>query len=155
MDPQWIGTVSTLAGVLVAGVIGLLRDARAEARQVAREESQRRHDIDEARFESRKDAYVGFAAACQTVINETDQYDYDHQGELPGDHGHEGPLKRLIGALDLVLIIGPEPAADAALEASKHLHAWVFAAGSTRQQAVEAVNKFQSLARRILKYDHP
>ncbi len=118
MDPQWIGTVSTLAGVLVAGGLGLMRDVRAEKRQLARDESQRRHEIDEARFESRRDAYVGFAAACQTAINETDQYDFDHQGELPGDHGHEGPLKRVIGALDLVLIIGPKEAADAALEAS-------------------------------------
>lgn len=154
MDPQWIGTISTLAGVLVAGGLALVRDARTENRQVSRDESQRRHEIDEARFESRKDAYVGFAAACQTVINETDQYDFEHQGELPGDHGHEGPLKRLIGALDLVLIIGPNQAADAALEASKHLHAWTFTAGSTRQQAVEAVDDFQHLARRILKYDH-
>lgn len=71
MDPQWIGTVSTLAGVLVAGVLGLVRDVRAEKRQLARDESQRRHEIDEARFESRRDAYVGFAAACQTAINET------------------------------------------------------------------------------------
>jgi hypothetical protein len=154
MDTQWIGTVSTLAGVLVAGGLGLVRDARAEKKHVARDESQRRHEIDEARFESRRDTYVGFAAACQTAINETDQYDFDHQGELPGDHGHEGPLKRVIGALDLVLIIGPNEAADAALEASKRLHAWAFTAGSTRQQAVEAVDAFQTLARRILKFDH-
>jgi len=154
MDPQWIGTISTLAGVVVAGGVAAVRDARAERRQVARDDSQRRHEIDEARFESRRDAYVGFAASCQTAINDTDQYDFDHQGELPGDHGHEGPLKRVIGALDLVLIIGPTEAADAALNASKHLHAWAFTAGSTRQQAVEAVDQFQALARRILKFDH-
>lgn len=154
MDPEWIGTISTLAGVLAAGGLGLIRDARAEKKQVARDESQRRHEIDEARFESRKDAYVGFAAACQMAINKTDQYDFDHQGELPGDHGQEGPLQRVIAALDLVLIIGPKEAADAALEASKHLHHWAFTAGSTRQQAVEAVDEFQALARRILKFDH-
>jgi len=154
MDPQWIGTISTLAGVLVAGGVAAVRDASAERRQVARDDSQRRHEIDEARFESRRDAYVGFAASCQTAINETDQYDFDHQGKLPGDHGHEGPIKRVIGALDLVLIIGPTEAADAALNASKHLHAWAFTAGSTRQQAVEAVDEFQALARRILKFDH-
>ena len=153
MDPQWIGTVSTLAGVLVAGGLGLVRDVRAEKRQLARDESQRRHEIDEARFESRRDAYVGFAAACQTAINETDQYDFDHQGELPGDHGHEGPLKRVVGALDLVLIIGPKQAADAALAASTQLHAWAFTSGSSRQQAVDAVDAFQALARRLLKLD--
>lgn len=152
MDPQWIGTISTLSGVAAAGAVAALRDARAERRQIAREDARRRHEIDEARFESRRDAYVGFAAACQTSINETDQYDYDHQGELPGDHGHEGPLKRIITALDLVLIIGPAEAESAALKASKHLHAWAFESGS-RQDAVDAVNEFQRLARRILKFD--
>jgi hypothetical protein len=72
MDPQWTGTVSTLAGVLVAGRLSLIRDVRTEKRQVARDHAQRRHEIDEARFESRWDAYVGIAAECQTAINETD-----------------------------------------------------------------------------------
>jgi hypothetical protein len=153
MDQQWIGTISTLSGVLVAGGLGLVRDARAEKRQTTRDENQRLHEIDEARFESRKDAYVGFAAACQTAINETDQYEYDHQGELPGDHGHEGPIRRVISALDLVLIIGPREAADAALEASTQLHGWAFSSGS-RKRAVDAVDEFQALARRILKFDH-
>ena len=44
MDAQWIGTVSTLAGVLVAGGLGLIRDVRAEKKQLARDESQRRHE---------------------------------------------------------------------------------------------------------------
>ena len=152
MDPQWVGTISTLAGVLVAGGLGLFRDARTEKRQAARDDAQRRHEIEEARYESRRDAYVGFAAACQSAINETDQYTVDHQGDVPGDNGHEGPLKRVIGALDLVLIIGPKEAADAALKASTHLHGWAFA-GSTRTQAVDSVDEFQSLARRILKLD--
>ncbi len=153
MDPQWIGTISTLAGVLVAGGLGLLRDSRTEKRQVARDESQRRHEIEEARFESRRDAYVGFAAACQAAINETDQYDFDHQGELPGEHGHEGPLKRVIGALDLVLIIGPEEAANAGLEASKHLHCWAFTSGSTRPPRRSMRSTSLNLTRRILKLD--
>lgn len=85
-----------------------MRDARAEKRQISRDESRRRHEIDEARFESRRDAYVGFAAACQTAINETDQFDSEHQGQLPGDRGYEGPLQRVIAALGLVLIIGPD-----------------------------------------------
>jgi hypothetical protein len=55
-------------------------------------------------------------------------------------------------ALDLVLIIGPKEAADGALDASKDLHAWAFTAGSSRQQAVDAVDEFQSLARRLLKH---
>ena len=59
----------------------------------------------------------------------------------------------MIGALDLVLIIGPKEAADAALEASKHLHGWAFTSGSSRQQAVDAVDDFQGLARRLLKLD--
>ena len=46
MDPQWIGTISTLAGVVVAGGVAAVRDARAERRQVARDDSQRRHEID-------------------------------------------------------------------------------------------------------------
>jgi hypothetical protein len=96
---------------------------------------------------------VGFSAACQTTVNGTDQFDFAHQGELPGDRGYEGALERVIAGLGLVLIIGPDEAANAALEASKHLHAWAFTAGSTRQQAVDAVDQFQTLARRILKFD--
>ncbi len=120
---------------------------------LAHDESQRRHEIDEARFESRRDAYVGFASACQAAINETDQYDFVNQGELPGDHGHEGPIKRVIAALDLVLIIGPEEAADGALSAFKHLHAWTFTSGSTRDKAVNAADAFQDLVRRLLNLD--
>lgn len=66
-------------------------------------------------------------------MNETEQYDFDHQGELPGDHGRERRLKRVIGSLDLVLIIGPKEAAGAALEAFEQLDAWAFTAGSPRQ----------------------
>jgi hypothetical protein len=123
----------------------------AERRQAVRDENQRRHEIEEARFASRRDAYVSFAAACQKTITRTDDFENEH-AVLPGDMGYNGPHRGVIDALELVLIIGPKEAISAATEASLRLHEWAFGNGS-RTAAVDAVDEFQAVSRPILKFD--
>lgn len=151
MQAEWIGTISALAGGGVAGAIAIVRDTLAERRQAVRDEIQRRHEIEEARFDSRRDAYVSFAAACQKAITNTDDYEAQH-GLSPGEMGYDGPLRGVVDALDLVLIIGPEEVSLGATQASRRLHEWAFGSGS-RTAATEAVDEFQNLSRRILKFD--
>lgn len=151
VQPEWIGTISVLAGATVAGGIAIVRDTLDQKRQATRDEAQRRHEVEEARFASRKDAYVSFAAACQKTITSTDDFESEHQVS-PADMGYEGPHRKVVDALDLVLIIGPKEAADAAVEASLRLHEWAFGTG-TRAEAVGAVDTFQAVSRRILKFD--
>ena len=123
----------------------------AERRQAVRDEDQRRHEIEEARFASRRDAYVSFAAACQKTITQTDDFENQH-GVSPGEMGYDGPHRGVIDTLDLVLIIGPKEALIAATEASLRLHEWAFGGGS-RTAAMDAVDEFQAVIRRILKFD--
>jgi hypothetical protein len=106
VQPEWIGTISALAGATVAGGVAIVRETLAERRQAVRDENQRRHEIEEARFASRRDAYVSFAAACQKTITQTDEFENKHQVS-PGDMGYDGPHRGVIDTLDLVLIIGP------------------------------------------------
>ncbi|WP_328333049.1 hypothetical protein OHA70_15560 [Kribbella sp. NBC_00382] len=151
MQSAWVGTISALAGIALAGGIAMVRDRMSEKRQAARDEVRRRHEVEEARFASRKDAYVSFAAACQKTINSTDEYEDEHQVR-PGDMGYEGPHRSVIEAMNLVLIIGPKDVSDAAVEAAVRLHEWAFVSG-TRAEAVAAVDQFQAVSRRILKFD--
>jgi hypothetical protein len=143
--------ISALAGAAVAGGIAIVRDTWSEKRQVTRDEAQRRHQIEESRFASRKDAYVSFAAACQKTITSTDDFISKNDGR-PGDRGYEGPHHQVVETLDLVLIIGPKEVPDAAVEASEALHGWAFWSGK-RADALEAVDRFQAISRRILKFD--
>lgn len=151
MEPEWIGTISALAGATVAGGIAIVKDRLAERRQVRRDQEQRVHEIEESRFVSRREAYISFAAACRRTITQTDEF-IDRTDVSPGDMGYEGPHRSVVDSLDIVLIIGPEAIVSAATEASAQLDNWAFGYGS-RTAAVDAVDEFQSLSRRILKYD--
>lgn len=151
MQTEWIGTISALAGAAVAGGVAILRDVLGEKRQTRRDEAQRRHEVEEARFASRKDAYITFAAACQRTINNTDDYIDQHEAS-PGDHGREGPHRNVVEALELVMVIGPKEVADAAIHATNRLDDWAFSNGK-RTDVIAAVDGFQAVSRRILKFD--
>lgn len=151
MQPEWIGTISALAGAGVAGVIALVRDRLAERQQKVRDENQRRHEIEEARFASRKDAYVSFAAACQSMIKRTDDFENQY-GVSPGEMGQEGPYRGVTDTLNLIFITGPEEAIVAATEASLCLDEWAFGNGS-RTVAMDAVDNVHAVSRRTLKFD--
>jgi len=66
-----------------------------------------------------------------------------------------GTISALAGAAvagGLAIVIGPKEAISAATEASLRLHEWAFGNGS-RTAAVDAVDEFQAVSRRILKFD--
>ena len=155
MQPEWIGTISALAGAAVAGGLAFARDIFGVKRQDQRDAAQRLHEISERRFDARLGAYVSFGAACHRALNATDTHS-DEQGDVPGAFGIEGPITYLIDPLDLVRIIGPPEAATAAAWASDRIHAYAFDPGPrapTRGDAANAIDQFALVARQLLKLD--
>lgn len=153
MDPAWIGTVSALAGAGLAGLISIGRDFLGVRQQKERDAAQRLHEIEERRFDARRDAYVSFAAQCHQTITSTDEFQMEHQGTLPGENGYEGTHHRVLEALDLVRIIGPQEAIDAAVEATAKLDEWAYSLSTTRDDAEAAVGRFTAVSRRLLKLE--
>jgi hypothetical protein len=153
MDAVLLGTVSTLAGVIVAGGIAIVRDALGEKRQARRDAERRAHEISEARFDVRRDAYVTFGAACHRAINAGIEFAEQH-GVMPGDQGYEPPIKYLVDAQNLILIIGPQEAVEAAQKATAAIDGWTFAYKKRSYEDVEAaVEEFAKVTRRLLKFD--
>lgn len=153
MDPIWIGTVSALLGALVTGVMGMWRDHAQAKQQATRDDAQRAHDIDERRYELRREVYVNFGVACQRVIDRTDTYEQEHY-ILPGEDEREGPHVELIAPLQLIRMVGPDQAIEAAVAAEKALNEWAFCYGeATRESALAAVGRYTTLSRQLLKLE--
>lgn len=151
---MWIGTLSTLAGAILAALLAWVRDRALARDQHAREAAQRRHEVSERRYEDRRDAYVVFASECMKVVSSTDGFE-EREGVLPGDMGHSGPHQRLVEALAMVQIIGPDEITVAAVKASELLNSWAFDGPATRSEAVDAVDAYVRATRVILQLDPP
>ncbi len=155
MDSAWIGTISALLGAALAGGISLIRDRRADERQVARDAAQREHDIAERRFDVRRDAYFAFALASRKAIDRVLEYERVRHC-LPGDADEEGPVRDMSGVSDLVRVIGPSSLALAAANASLKIDEWAFCYGdSSYDHAEEALSEFERQARAVLRLDPP
>lgn len=155
MDKEWIGTISAIGGAVAGGGISFARDLVGAKRERTRANEQRAHEISERRFDVRRDAYVAFGTACHETITSIGDFELKHHGALPVDHGHDGDgaYPGLAKALDLVTIIGPDEAVQAANEASKKIREWAFSSHTTFDDAWEALDKFIRVTRRLLKFD--
>lgn len=164
MDSAWIGAISALAGAIVGGGISFLLDWRSGKRQEVRDEAQRRHEVEERRFDTRREAYVDFGSAVRGTVLASLRYEKDHGG-LPGEFDVELTHPQVDDALAMLQIIGPAELVEVAERTARCLLDWSFGppgvsltddeadvpAHTTHADVQAAISAYTELARSTLK----
>ena len=156
MDAVLLGTASTLAGVIVAGVIAIVRDALGEKRQTARDEARREHEVSEARFQMRLDAYLKFTGECRKFLDILIDFE-DKHGHPVADGLKDGQAlgnRAVRDARNLVILVGPEELAPAAKAASDAVLDYANGRGESGDVS-SAIQDFEAASQRVLKLSSP
>ena len=147
METVLLGTASTLAGVIVAGWLAFARDKRAEERQIARDEAQREHEAEEHRFSARWDAYVGYAKVAQRMLVEV-IYESDELANAQGLVNVVGPTEAVTAAREVFLTLDElvkERNKDGPIDHDSY--------SAKFDTAYDAIGKYNTVVRRLLKFD--
>lgn len=151
LDPALIGTVSTLAGALLGGVITLILNLHAARAQRSRDRAQHAFERREKRYAERRDAYSHFIATVDEADDGATQMEA-RDGLLPGDQGYEPPHPKILKARDALVLLASSEVVKAAHGYEGAFYEWAYE-GKGHDEVAKRRQIFIDAARRDLEVE--